>query len=199
MDSKKDLQNFQITDIIFKPKNKEEIKGLMASQIKIQNDYFLKSQHIDNLTKSVIKLDEDSFSENSLLEEESNKSSFLEDEKKIINSLLLNKDIKIQELEKEKEELKKENEELNEKITQLFKMMNEILKIHPTNINFDSNYDEIKNKITAMYYREIRLKNVLPFSRLVSTYGLTMLNNSKKDKIIKKSVSVNTLIDNEFN
>lgn len=218
MDSKNDFLNQSLsTEILTMPldkildeipkKNKLEMKGLMASQINIQNDYFTKKDELE---------EENSVSQNIInivKEQEFNKEEILSLSKRII------------ELEKENNHLVKENNNLHSKITELFKMMNELLKIQPKNkhcckessenqnnildnvciycgtkqssiCDFNSNYEEIKNRITLMFYREIRMKHVLPFSRFVSTYGLSALHSLKNDKDgIKKSDSFHSFLD----
>ncbi len=197
-------------------KNKLEMKGLIASQINIHNDYFNQnneSEGENTIVQSTIV--RSTISENiiNLVKEELDKGSVLTN--------------RVIELEKQNNHLIKENENLHSKITELFKMMNELLKIQPKNkycckeagenqntildgvciycgikqsstYDFNSNYEEIKNKITMMFYREIRMKHVLPFSRFVSTYGLTALHSIKNEKDgIKKSDSFHGFLDDK--
>jgi hypothetical protein len=61
--------------------------------------------------------------------------------------------------------LKIENDKLATKLSDMFKMMNELLKIKPNELEL--NHDQIKNKITSLLYREIRMKHVLPFSHFI--------------------------------
>lgn len=148
--------------------SKVETNGVIKDEINIQYDYFTNKNESHTIAlNSVLK----------------NKIMYLEVE----NS----------ELVKKNSNLKKENEELTSKISELFKMMNELLKIEPKNsndYNFASNYEEIKNKITLMFYREIRMKHILPFSKLVSPYGLSTILSKNN---IKKSISQDCVLQNQ--
>jgi hypothetical protein len=73
---------------------------------------------------------------------------------------------KIEELEKKNKHLIVENERLNKTLTEMFKMMNEWLKIGPIG-DFQSNSEKIKQKIVSLFYRELRMKHVLPFSQYI--------------------------------
>ncbi len=80
---------------------------------------------------------------------------------------------RIKELEEKNNKLEQENLKLQSKITELFRMLNGLLKINTdsSSIDFQQNFEEIKKKLTSIFYRELRLKHVLPFSSYLSMYG----------------------------
>lgn len=75
-------------------------------------------------------------------------------------------------LEKQNKELQRQREDyskLKKRHTELLKMMNELLKIKPSQDEVD-NLDEIRDKIIKTLYNELRRHTVLPFTAMIGNY-----------------------------
>ncbi len=154
-------------------KNKIELQGTISSDIFINNDYFTK-EILNN--KIEIPIDTNIISQSNNYIELENLISKLKDEN--------------EELKKNNYKLENENEHLTNRIKELFKMLNDLLKIQSNDLDtnnenyINEHYSEIKKKITTMFYREIRLKHVFPFTNYVTPFGLTAFHHLSKNKTI---------------
>ena len=79
------------------------------------------------------------------------------------------KDKRILELETKYETLEKDYKEL-------LKSMQSLLKLESDK---EITSDNIKRKITALLYREIRLGHTLPFSNLIGDYSISKFNKKR--------------------
>ena len=59
-------------------------------------------------------------------------------------------------------------------------MMNELLKIK-TNVDEIDNLDEIRDKIIATLYNELRRHTVLPFTAMIGNYNRTPSSDKPKN------------------
>jgi hypothetical protein len=76
-------------------------------------------------------------------------------------------------LEKENKKLLNEKEKLEKTNLELLKTLNEILKLNKKDEEINNiDLNEIRNKITHLFYREIRQKHIMPFSPFISNFGL---------------------------
>jgi chromosome segregation ATPase len=72
----------------------------------------------------------------------------------------------IQDLKHKYKKLQDEKDKLDKRHTELLKLMNELLKINPSNSDID-NLDDIRYTITQILYNEVRRHTVFPFSTLL--------------------------------
>lgn len=112
----------------------------------VQDNYFLKEKNsnllkIEKLEKQIKELSE-------VLEKKNNVISHIECT-----------------LAKQREDYNK----LKKRHTELLRMMNELLKIKPSDNEVD-NLDEIRDKIIKTLYNELRRHTVIPFTSMIGNY-----------------------------
>lgn len=90
-----------------------------------------------------------------------------EDREKYLEQLNNN----IEELEKRNKKLENDYEKLEKRHGELLKLMNELLKIKPSNhIDCLDNLDEIRKLITQILYNEVRRHTVFSFTPILGSY-----------------------------
>ena len=127
----------------------------------VQDNYFIKEKNERLEIEKQIKF----------LKEE------LEKKDNIINSL----EIVIAKQRDDSVKVRDDHNKLKKRHTELLKMMNELLKIK-TNVDEINNLDEIRDKIIATLYNELRRHTVLPFTAMIGNYNRTP--SSDKPKIL---------------
>jgi DNA repair exonuclease SbcCD ATPase subunit len=129
-----------------------------------------KSIHLDDfivITDSISELHDNYF----LKEKNSNLSKIEKLEKQIkeLSELLEKKNSFINNLETTLAKQKDDHHKLKKRHTELLRMMNELLKIKPSDNEVD-NLDEIRDKIIKTLYNELRRHTVIPFTAMIGNY-----------------------------
>jgi len=126
----------------------------------VQDNYFIKEKNERLQIEKQIKF----------LKEE------LENKDNIINSL----EIVIAKQRDDSVKVRDDHNKLKKRHTELLKMMNELLKIK-TNVDEKENLDEIRDKIIATLYNELRRHTVLPFTAMIGNYNRTPSSDKAKN------------------
>jgi predicted nuclease with TOPRIM domain len=129
----------------------------------VQDNYFIKEKNEQLEIEKQIK---------NLKEE-------LEKKDNIINSL----EIVISKQRDDSKKLTEDHQKLKKRHTELLKMMNELLKIK-TNVDEKDNLDEIRDKIIATLYNELRRHTVLPFTVMIGNYNRTSSSDKTKNIVL---------------
>jgi hypothetical protein len=78
----------------------------------------------------------------------------------------------IEELEKRNKKLENDYEKLEKRHGDLLKLMNELLKIKPSNhLDGLDNLEEIRQRITQILYNEVRRHTVFSFTPILGSYN----------------------------
>jgi hypothetical protein len=80
---------------------------------------------------------------------------------------------RIEELEKRNKKIEDDYEKLERRHGDLLKLMNELLKIKPSNhVDCLENLDEIRQRITQILYNEVRRHTVFSFTPILGSYTI---------------------------
>jgi hypothetical protein len=142
-----------------------------------------KSFHLDDfvvITDTVSELQDNYFIKKKNEQNEEKQIKFLKEELEKKDSIINSLEVVISKQRDDSKKLTDDHHKLKKRHTELLKMMNELLKIK-TNVDEIDNLDEIRDKIIATLYNELRRHTVLPFTAMIGNYNRTPSSDKPKN------------------
>ncbi len=103
----------------------------------------------------------------------------------------------IEELEKRNKKLENDYEKLEKRHGDLLKLMNELLKIKPSNNDVGlENLEDIRQRITQILYNEVRRHTVFSFTPILGSYNIFPIIKSTSVQDVTSSTDVASSISN---